>query len=162
MRTFLIIVGLVLAAACAKQKTKDPIPKIEFIDFRDISKSKFTGADTATMVLSYEDGDGDIFVDNFNQGPNLVFTTYIWDEEKKVFAGHYDQTINDTVRYTTTIKQPDNGYYKGKSIKGEIHIPLSSFRENKKQNIIKFTGFMTDMGGHKSNVFSSPTFTVPE
>ena len=162
MRAFLAIIVCVVLVACAKQKTKDPIPKIEFIDFRDISKSKFTGADTATMVLSYEDGDGDIFVDNFNQGPNLVFTTYIWDAEKKQFSAHFDPMINDTVRYTTTVKQPDNGYYKGKSIRGEIHIPLSSFRDSKKQNVVKFSGFMTDMAGHKSNTFSSPTYTIPD
>ena len=156
-----IIAGFSLLLACAKQKTKDPIPKIGFVDFANPGTTA-TGGDTATLILTYEDGDGDIFVDANSDRANLVFTPYHYDPTtKKFIAGHNpDPNYNDTIRHVYTVKQPDNGYYKGKSIRGEVYVPMTSFRENNKQRILKFSGFMVDMTGHKSNVFSSPSYTL--
>lgn len=161
---FLTLLSLVLtlATACTKKPTKDPIPAIEWVDFRDAGRSQFTGSDTATIVLRYEDGDGDIFVNNFSDNANLIITPYHWDAALGRFVATFnpDPTFNDTIRQPHTIKHPDSEYYKNKAIRGEIFVPLTSFRENPNQRILKFTGFMVDMKGHKSNIFSSPSYTL--
>jgi hypothetical protein len=155
-----ILPALVVFGFCAKPKTKNPVPVVEFLDLKDAGISAFSKADTATMVLSYEDGDGDLFVDNFSEGPNLIFTTYIYDEVNNKFVAEINTQTLDTARYTNTIKQPDNGYYKGKSIRGEIYIPLGEFRQSRKSKKLKFVGFIIDKKQHKSNVFSSPVYTL--
>lgn len=159
--SFAIIAAVILITACAKPKTKDPVPKIGFVDFADPGISS-TGGDTATLILTYEDGDGDIFADEGSDRANLVFTPYYYDEVKKVFRAGFnaDPNFNDSIRHVYTVKQPDKGYYKGKSIKGEIYVPLTSFRQNNTQRKLKFTGFMVDMKGHQSNIFSSPSYTL--
>jgi len=117
------------------------------------------------LVLSYEDGDGDLFLDDVANGPNLIFTAYYFNKSKNVFdAPHLPNpppnTLDDTLKYSASIIQPNNGYYKGKSIKGDIYVPLNEFRPDDNQKIIKFRGFMQDAKGHNSNWFSSPTITL--
>lgn len=162
MRAFsATILLLILITGCAKQETKDPVPHIEFIDFANPGLSS-RGGDTATFILSYEDGDGDVFVDAGVNRVNLIFTPYYYDAASNSFRAGYnnDPDFKDTIRHAYTVRQPDNGYYKGKSIRGEIFVPLTSFRENNSQKILKFTGFMVDMQDHKSNTFTSPSYTL--
>jgi hypothetical protein len=160
MRYALILLAGILAFSCAKRKSKDPVPTVEFLALKDAGISSFTKGDTATMVLSYEDGDGDLFVDNYSEGPNLVFTTYRWDDATGKYVAELNTQTQDTARYTNTIKQPDNGYYKGKSIRGEIYIPLTEFRQKRTSKQIKFVGFIIDMKKHRSNTFISPVYKL--
>ena len=155
-----ILFSMFIFGSCVKQPSKDPVPHIEFLDFINPKKSEFSNSDTATILLSYEDGDGDLFVDNFSDLPNLVLTTYAYNNKTQKFEPTFDLLSNDTVRYTNTIKQPDNGYYKGKAIRGEIYIPLSQFRENDDVKVVKFTVFMQDKKKNKSNVAASPAYTL--
>jgi hypothetical protein len=159
---FILLIFLVtlIGFSCAKPKTKNIVPAIEYKDLQHAQKSEFTGQDTAVLVLSYEDGDGDLFVDLVTQGPNLIFTPYFFNSAKGRFDIEKDPITADTFRITSTIKQPDDGYYKGKSIKGEIYIPLREYRLNDQAKIIKFTGFMIDLKGHRSNTVSSPVYTL--
>lgn len=149
-----------LAYSCVKQQTKDPIPLIEFKDFLNPGKSPYTQRDTALIYITYQDGDGDLFTDTRNEGPNFIFTPYFYNTNTNQFYVEIDPITNDTFRITNTILQPDNGYYKGKSIKGEIFVPLNQFRKNDAVKILKFKGFMIDMKAHKSNVVSSPVYTL--
>lgn len=161
MRYILIIFlcGLI-AYSCVKSKTKDSTPVIEFKDFMHAQKSEATGRDTAVFALGYEDGDGDIFLDNSDQGPNVIFTPYFYDTATGKFYTEMDIITKDTFRLPSKVLQPDNGYYKGKSIKGEIFIPLREYRISDNQKILKFKGFVIDVKGHKSNVVSSPVYTL--
>jgi hypothetical protein len=160
MRLILTLFTALSFITCVKQPSKNPIPQVEFDDFAGAGKSRTTNSDTATMILSYEDGDGDLFVDNFSEGPNLIFTTYEYDKPTGSFVAPFNLEIQDTVRYTNTIKQPDNGYYKGKAIRGQIFVPLTEFRQNDDVKILKFSGFLLDKKGNKSNMFTSPVFTL--
>ncbi|PBQ33247.1 hypothetical protein CNR22_16185 [Sphingobacteriaceae bacterium] len=139
---------------------QDPVPVIEYKDLLHAQKSEFTGRDTAVLSLGYEDGDGDIFMDNNTQGPNVIFIPFFYNTATGKFDVDKDPITQDTFRITNTIVQPDNGYYKGKSIKGEIFIPLREFRINDAQKIIKFTGFVIDLKGHRSNSVASPVYTL--
>lgn len=164
MRFILIIflIGLI-GFSCVKPNTTNPIPVIQYKDLTNLGKA-YSGSqpprDTAVMVLGYEDGDGDLFADNTTQGPTFAIIPFYFNTTTNKFDITIDPITLDTQRITNTIKQPDNGYYKGKSIKGDIYIPLSQYRPNDNVKIIKFTGFMRDTKGHKSNVFASPIYTL--
>jgi hypothetical protein len=161
MRLIVIIfLANLIGFSCVKPKTKNIVPSIEFKNLLHAQKSEYTGQDTAVLVLGYEDGDGDLFVDLVSQGPNLIFTPFFFNTAKGSFDIEKDPVTLDTFRITSSIKQPDDGYYKGKSIKGEIYIPLREFRLNDQAKIIKFTGFMIDTKGHKSNLVTSPVYTL--
>lgn len=154
-----IFLSLFLGYACIKQKSKDPVPLIEWKDFQKAGKSPYTGSDTALIYITYQDGDGDLFTDTRGEGPNFIFTPYFYNTNKNQFEVVFDPITLDTFRITNTIVQPDV-YYKGKSVKGEIFVPLNEFRPNDDVKILKFTGFMIDMKDHKSNVVSSPVYTL--
>jgi hypothetical protein len=162
MKGFISLIFLIslLAFACVKRKTKNPIPAIVYKDLYNLQKSQYTGQDTAVMILGYEDGDGDIFMDNTNQGPNFIFIPYFYNADLQEFEIELDPITQDTFRITNTIRQPDNGYYKGKSIKGEIMVPLREYRPNDQKKILKFTGYVVDVKGNRSNIVSSPVYTL--
>ena len=162
MMRYILIIFLsgLIAYSCVKAKTKDPVPVIEFKDFQHAQKSEFTGQDTALLALGYEDGDGDIFLDNTSQGPNVIFIPFFYNTTTAKFDIAKDPITKDTFRISNTIVQPDGGYYKGKSIKGDIYIPLREYRLSDAQKILKFTGFVIDAKGHRSNSVASPVYTL--
>jgi len=155
---YILLLPLVLALPfCAKRPSKNPVPKIEFLELQSLGK--VGTRDTAVIVLHYQDGDGDLFTDRTTDDNNFLFTPYTINEEGK-FQAFIDPITQDSVRITYSIKQPANGYYKGKSIQGEIYVPLREFRPSDDFKIIKFTGFMQDMRKNRSNVVSSPVYTL--
>lgn len=161
MRFVLIIFSVALLSfACVKRQSKNPIPVIEYRELASAGKVAGTQRDTALLVLGYEDGDGDLFLDYTAQGPNVVFIDWHYDAALGKFEIDIDPITQDTHRITASIKQPDDGYYKGKSIKGEIYIPMSQFRTSDDIKILKFTGFMIDVKGHRSNSVASPVYTL--
>ena len=152
----LIILGLTLIFSCVKKPTKDPVPVLKYKAVNPLGKATSASQgprDTAVLIFSYEDGDGDLFRDSNSDGPNLVYSTYAFnaDSNKFILNGYPSQA---------TITQPDNGNYKGKSIHGEIYVPMLQFRSGDNIKVIKFEAFMVDMKDHKSNVISSPVFTL--
>lgn len=165
MRFLLIIFSvLMIGFACVKPQTKNPVPVIAFKELANLKKVP-TGSqggmrDTAVLVISYEDGDGDLFLDNAAQGPNFIFTPYFYNEVTNRFQGIFNTETADTHVIASFIMQPDKGYYKGKSIKGEIFIPLTEYRPNDDAKIIKIKGFAIDVKGNKSNIISSPAYTL--
>lgn len=163
MRFFLIIFcSALLGFACIKPKSKNPVPVIEFKDF---NAWLVNGHDTAVMVLGYEDGDGDIFRDANVNGPNLIGTFYYLNSATNQFTAIKDIITNDTARITQTILQPsviyeDVSSYRGKSVKGEMYLPWSPFRSGDTVKVFKYTLFIVDEAGNKSNIVTTPTFTV--
>ncbi len=147
-----------LLYSCVKPTSEDPVPVLEFKDFK---AGRVGTRDTAVLLLGYEDGDGDLFVDLNEQGPNLILTPYMYSATKKQFLAGFDRVItNDTFRIPITVKQPADGYYKGKAIKGEITIPLTEFRSGDSVKIFKYTFFMKDLKQHYSNTVATPVYSV--
>ncbi len=158
MRYLIILFAVAISFfSCVKQKPKNPFPEIEFKEFMAPQNSRDTGA---KILIGYSDGDGDLFVDQLSEGPNIFITSYSLNPVSKQFEAPFSTELNDTIRYTNTIRQPDNGYYKGKAIKGDILVPMNQYRPNSKARIIKFTGFVQDLKQNKSNLFSSPVYTI--
>jgi len=152
MRFVLIIFTLaVILGACAKPTSTEPVPYLEYVSAKDMKKTA-AGNDTALVTFYYEDGDGNLFVDDYSQGPNLIMTTHYFNLDSNKYL--VDKN------FSNTIKQPDNGYYKGKAVKGNVILPLKEFRSNDTRRIIYFDIFMVDLKGNKSNVVSSPVYTL--
>ncbi len=151
MRFFIITTFLFVLVSCVKKPSTNPVPQLEYKNAYGFGLTS-TGGDTAVVVVGYEDGDGNLFVDDYSQGPNLIMTTYYYNSDSAKF-------LKDR-SFSNTVKQPDNGYYKGKSIKGDIYLPLREFRSNNTRKIIKFNIFMKDMKSNVANTVSSPVYTL--
>ncbi len=154
---FLLFLFSGLFLACVKPASKDPVPSAEFIDFYAFKRA---AGDTATMVLGYEDGDGDLFVSDNTEGPTLVFTPYYYNEQSNSLKPFVFPGGSDTFLITQNVKQPADGYYKGRSIKGTITLPMTEFRPDNSYKILQFKGYLMDTKGHRSNVVSSPVYTL--
>jgi hypothetical protein len=146
--------------SCVKQPNEDPVPVLEYQAVQAMGKyvtyhenGQPSIRDSAVLVLNYSDGDGDIFRDNTDDGPNVVYYTY-------AFLPDSNKYVIDQGPSVATITQPAGGYYKDKAIHGEIFIPMREFRSPEKPKIVRFEAFVEDMKGHKSNVVVTPTFTL--
>jgi len=146
---FIILVGL-FAFSCIKKTLTNPIPEIEFVDFKWLNNIQ---TDSAILTLSYNDYDGDLFAYGTNSKDNIVVKTLAFNLDSNKFI------IDNSFSYK--INQPADGYYKDKSIQGNIYIPLGEFRSKEvkaaKQKI-KLEVFMIDMKANKSNVVSTPEY----
>lgn len=145
--TALIFSFCFFAFSCVKKSPSDPIPEIEYKDFKLLGSAK---TDSAVFVIGYKDWDGDLFRNDNTDGPNTVISTYAFRQDSNKFV--FDQA------FAYVITQPADGYYKGKSIQGDIFIPVSEFRSDKSLKKLKFEIFMVDMKGNKSNLVTSPEF----
>lgn len=120
-----------------------------------------SGIDNATLTIGYEDGDGDIFRDKTLNGPNVIGTFYYLNSGTKTFMPIFPDPITlDTFRITQTVIQPKDGDYKGKSVQGTIFLPWAPFRSGDSVKVFKYTLFVQDESGHRSNVITTPVFTV--
>ncbi|MCE3226479.1 MAG: hypothetical protein K0S32_1030 [Bacteroidetes bacterium] len=164
MRFFLIIFcTALLGFACVKSKNKNPVPAIEYKDFG--AKKTTAGNDTAVMVISYEDGDGDLFRDANANGPNVIGTFYYLNSATQQFTPIMDLITNDTMRITQTVLQPnvineDHPSYRNKSVRGDMYLPWGPFRSGDSVKVFKYTLFVVDEAGNKSNIITTPTFTI--
>lgn len=112
------------------------------------------------MIIGYEDGNGDIFRDASVNGPNVIGTFYYLNSGTKQFTAIKDPITKDTARITQTVVQPEDANYKGKSVKGQIYLPWKPFRSGDSVKIFKYTIYVVDEGGNKSNVITTPTYTI--
>lgn len=160
MRQLVLISFLALIVyACVKKPSTSPIPTLAFKDARYL---KVNGSDSGYLVLSYEDGDGDIFRDKGHTVPNLIITNYYKDTATGKFAIDSIFTgpgLPRVASYATTVYQPGDGY-KGKSVRGDIIVPYDEFRSGSWIKTFYHTAFIVDEAGNKSNLAYSQTVTL--
>ncbi|MBL7931589.1 MAG: hypothetical protein JNL60_06800 [Bacteroidia bacterium] len=162
---FIFLICLSAGFSCVKPALKEEIPVAEYKDFEVFNTSD--GEGDAILTIGYEDGDGDLFIkDVQNEGPNVVFSIYIYDETTKKFKVFIKPNtipgvnIVDSSFISVSVKEPADGYYKGKSIKGDIKLPLNQFRPNPEAKIFYYRGYLMDTDWNMSNIVTTPTFTV--
>lgn len=156
MRVFLYIatIGIInFLIGCAKQPEYSETPQLEYVDLslRQVYRGN-QARDTCDLRISFSDGDGDLFVQSSADPANVLLKYYVYhvDSAKFIISGVESKSV----------KEPANGYYRGKAISGEIQIPLTQFRPNTSYKIIKMDLQMVDLQQHKSNVVSTPVFTL--
>ena len=150
---FLIICIGLLAYACVKQPSDTPVPILEFKSVSPLGKVGTSGRDTAVVAFRYNDGDGDLFNNTNKDAPNLVCSIYTFNTDSNKF---------DVTNVPYSILQPANGYYRGKSIYGDLYLPMRQFRPSAKVRLVRFEVFMVDIKKNKSNIISSPTYTLTD
>lgn len=146
---FILLLSFALGFSCLKKKSIGPVPELEFLEF---TQKTTASKDSATFKLGYVDSDGDLFRDKTSDGPNLIFKTLAYNSDSAKFK------TNLTI--SKVIIQPAGGYYKDQSIQGYIYLQETEFRRSKNDRILKFEVYMTDMAGNKSNIVTSPTYTL--
>lgn len=148
-----ILVGLSLSlTSCLKKETASPIPLIEFKDFQ-------ANKDTATLILSFTDGDGDIgLTQNDTVAPNNYncFITYI-EKQKGVWV---KRQLPFDFNYRIPIINTSS---KKKTIKGEIRIAIKPFYYDpfSKFDTIKYEIYIVDKALNKSNVINTREIITP-
>lgn len=147
------ILAALLVYGCVKQPSKNPVPSLEFKTVSPLGKVAGTSRDTAVVIYRYNDGDGNLFNNSSKDAPNVVCSIYTFDADSNKF-------IVNNVPYS--IVQPANGYYKGKAIYGDIYLPMRQFRPSDKVKMVRFELFMVDVDKNKSNVITSPTYTLTD
>jgi hypothetical protein len=156
----LFIAFLLLAFSCVKKTSMSIVPSIGIVDFKCMKKAN--GSDSGYIVISYQDGDGDIFRNKGNSVPNLVITTYHKDPSSGDFVSDYvepEPGIKIPLSYATTVYQPGDGYA-GKPVSGQIMVPYNEFRTGNDVKTIYSSAYAMDEAGHKSNVAFSQTITL--
>jgi hypothetical protein len=160
MRHLVLISFVALVVfACVKKPSTSPIPTLAFKDARYI---KVNGNDSAYLVFSYEDGDGDIFRDKGHTVPNLIITNYYKDTVTgkfsidSIYTGPHIPRVSS---FATTVYQPGDGY-KGKSVRGDIIVPYNQFRSGSWIKTFYHTAYIVDEAGNKSNLAYTQTVTL--
>lgn len=153
---YLFIAGVIslFFFSCVKKKSYPTIPEIEYKDFYI-----FEG-DSAAIEIKFKDGDGDIGVEAEDSTRSLYYTYYYFDTITQKYSGFYSNDLNDTVRIGYVLKSPTDAY-KGKPISGEINVRMQQYRHSKKIKKLKYTVFLIDKAGNKSNVVTSPEIIAP-
>ncbi len=148
----LVIFMAIALSSCLKKQTASPIPLIEFKDF-------IANKDTADLLISFTDGDGDIgLTQNDTAAPNNYncFISYI-EKQKGVWVKRilpFDFNYRIPVINTSS---------KAKTIKGEIKIAIKPYYYDpfSKFDTIKYEIYIVDKALNKSNVISTPEIITP-
>jgi len=152
-RLFLGIVVVLLVASCFKKNKFPSTPKIEFESFA------ITG-DSAKLVFSFEDGEGDIGLSNddvaspFDIGSFYYYNLYLVYYEKKDIGGWQPGTdLNgDSIVLANRLKPIYDG--KRKSISGTVEYTIEPIFYNlvsADSDIIKYRILLIDRALNKSN-----------
>ena len=157
-RNLLLFSLIIIISACLKTKNYPPVPVIEYKDFVQF------GSDSAHLIFSFKDGDGDIGIDTlspppFNNASNRyyynLYKTYYYklpDGTYSVYVkpGTQDTTI-DLFRIPNLTPKGQN-----KVLEGDITVNLNAPYYYPEHTSIKFEFFIYDRAFHKSNVVSTP------
>ena len=143
--------------SCVKKTTYLLTPEIEYKSFTYLPIP--SAPDSAMMVITYKDGDGDIGKEADDQTYNLYMNYYYKDTVTQKYVAYYS-LATDSLKTGYTIRRPDVSY-KGKPISGEVAVGISKCRHSKKYKLIKYVIYMYDNAGNKSNVITTPELSVP-
>ncbi|HOI32496.1 MAG: hypothetical protein PHG67_08600 [Bacteroidales bacterium] len=165
----LIVLGVVLAAACRKEKEYPVEPVISFEGFVFLQDSQTGEINTGLLRIGYTDGDGDIGLD---QGDTLFPYHKSGEYYYNLIIRYYEQQQGEfievpLIRYYPETQTYDTSTFSGRipplipkdqkeAIKGiiedEVFInnPLSDY------DTIKFEVQLIDRALNKSNVISTP------
>jgi hypothetical protein len=139
-----LFVILLFALSCIKKKEYDSVPAIKFIDFPvfyHVENSK-NMADSAHVILSFTDGDGDI--GNTNDAVMSLFLDYYEDEG----SGFVFKNVTYKIHLPNLAPEGNNMAIEGtiqQLLKAPFYNEFSVFP-------YKFKMYLVDRAGNKSNV----------
>ncbi|GIV26261.1 MAG: hypothetical protein KatS3mg027_0075 [Bacteroidia bacterium] len=149
------LLGLLSAIifSCAKKPNYSKVPQISFKEFRVLSQ------DSAFLIINFSDEDGDIGGGPNGEG-NFFITYYFWDKDSSKYDLFRDTTFFQDTLDVRTFPSPSDAY-KNKPISGEIALLMSPFRPDNDIKKFKYSCFIKDNGGNKSNIIQTPELNAP-
>jgi hypothetical protein len=151
---FLVVLASFFTYSCIKKKTYPTAPEIEYKDFL------LYPGDTASLVIKFTDGDGDIGVSSTDSTQTLFYTYYYYDNDLQKFRAYYSSSLGDTLRTGYVVRSPTDSY-KGKPISGEFSIRLQEYRHSTDVKRLKYVVVLYDNAGHKSAPITTSEINVP-
>jgi hypothetical protein len=152
---YIFFVGVFCIAlySCVKKTLYPVTPVIEYYSFTPYTDN------SADIQVKYTDGDGDIGVANSDSTKTLWIKYYYKDTITQKYTGYYRPLSNDTLITGYIVNEPTDSY-KGKPISGDISVHLQQFRHSIKIKHVKYVIYLIDKAGNRSNVISTPEFTI--
>lgn len=145
--------------SCKKDVKLPNTPSIEFIEFRSLQ------TDSAKLVFSFADGDGDIGLRESDINPpfdstsvfrNNLFLTY-FEKENNAFK---EIPVNPPFHYRIPRITPSG---RDKSLQGRIEVTLPFFKNPfSKNKFYMFEIYIVDRALNKSNIISTGEIPMPE
>ena len=154
----LFSLGLLLAGGCLQVETLPPEPSVEFVSVTQLT-------DSASLVFSFKDGDGDIGLDpndttgQFAPGQTFFHNLFVEYFEKQ--NGVWQQiNLQLPYRYRIPVITPTG---QNKSLEGEISIALAPFPTDpfSRFDTVKYSIQLADRALHLSNVVETPEMVTP-
>lgn len=146
-----LAVVMLAFAGCRKLEQFPPEPEIDYVDFLQF------GSDSAQLVISFTDGDGDIGLtdsDTIEPYDYNLFLTYYQMEN-----GAWIQPVLSTpFWYRIPVLKQTNGE---KALQGEINVDLSPFYAAPGADSIRYDVVLRDRALNTSNTITTPTIIVP-
>lgn len=169
IQLILVILLVAVLGSCKKVEKFPDVPRIEFLDFTKLYNPDLEIYDRGVLRFSFEDGDGDIGLNNgdtmppFNPGSdyhyNLIITYFELQHGELVevpilwFNPQTEQY--DTLSLSARIPNLTPGGV-NKAINGEIQDTLFIYNFNSVFDTIMFEAYIIDRALHKSNSISTP------
>lgn len=166
---FVLIAFILGFVSCKKVQKFSEIPRIEYIHFEKIYNPDLGISDRGVLSFSFEDGDGDIGLNNNDTLPpfnasseyhyNLIITYFEMQNGELVevpILWYNPQTEQyDTLSLSARIPNL-SPLGTNKAINGEIHDTLFIYNYNSTFDTIKFEASIYDRALHESNTISTP------
>lgn len=161
----LLSVLIILLSGCPEIEVIPEIPEIEFLSFtlsEDVDELENIIL-TGELVFSFQDGDGDIGLqepDTITPGDttiyNLFFTMFQKTEGEYIELGEDD--LGAPLNYRIPYIEPREG--QNKILSGEVNIRFEYPTIN--YDTIRYDFYITDRALHKSNIESTPDIGFTE
>ncbi len=145
--TKVIFFGLSLSllfGSCSKRKEFSEVPEISLRSFKTFN-------DSASVILKFTDGDGDIGQkDNDTVPPYNMFVKY-YEKRNGIFN---EVILPAPFNYRIPLLNPSG---RNKAMQGEIHLDVtpSYYNPLSKYDTIRFEFYIWDRAGHESNHVNS-------
>lgn len=152
--SFLVFVFAILIFSACKDATEYPIEPV--ISFKSLTAETDANGNTssATLVISFTDGDGDVGSDESSALDNFFVTGFlkinnVWTEI--VFPD--SSTLNGRIETLT----PDG---RNKSIRGDISFQTTAFPLHQTNRPMRYEVYLYDRALHRSNTVTTSEIIV--
>ena len=153
----LTLVG-VLSGGCLKTEEFPTTPAIQFKSF------EFFG-DSASLIISFTDGDGDIGLDDSDNAPpfdtgSAYYNNFFLEHSEKVDGVWQPVTFEEPIHYRIPRITPTG---QNKTLEGEIAVAIDPFPLfiTGNSDTVRYTIELVDRALNRSNIASTGTIIVP-
>lgn len=139
-------------SSCRKIQQFPPEPEIEYVDFLQF------GTDSAQLVVSFTDGDGDIGLRDGDTTGDFAYNLFLTYYEMQDGAW-IEPELATPFWYRIPVLRESSSE---KALQGEINVDLSPFYSRPGADSIRYDVVLRDRALNNSNTLATPTIVVPQ